>query len=607
MPNGRSTDSEDSPTQPELLLVESFLPNQARLEESHSKANVLESRSPPKDVFPQASSPPRLISLDRTWERTVEPKSVKYPSTSSNTVLLATPRVEHNLRVPSWASLFSDTDTTVDYAVGINKDDASRNAANELESITCPAPVESIRQYSNIERVKVVDSLQWNNETIAVHGSQSLKSATITEPCSVSDLRTSFKHPPSKGSESKVRVLPQIPVTTDNIKTAQPPSNESIQTCVPDVWPTSDLLIQFRYPLCKPHPSNLQSPAANASSTSLPKSGSSTAKPTLTDNYYLEYLDPVRMGCKFEGSGNDLEDMMRWETGKFADDGVLSGAFLDDGTDLGIIYELENSDPLTPRKQETVVSVEGINTPDSCKAPIVTEHDSSLEIACGHFRATKCAKCGREYTAADETISVTIHSKCATSMVDDKTLHDFGGKYPQEITINGTTYKAQTPEKAEKVANNSSSPLRTRASVRFDLPPDSSPCRASSVECVRGTPENSPIRGEASQASPTLSSLRRKLGAMILKSSSEQLHLEEAHTPEIEKVSPTRSENSSPDTHHSKSRGSLRRFLAGSLGKSSKKRIAVDLAMTNNWVALHRVDTEGPAPIGCKDINDDAV
>lgn len=485
-------------------------------------------------------------------------------------------------------------------------------------------------QHPVIERLKVNHSLNWDNEDWESPLSSEVSPAL--DPYGSSDLLIQFRSPsydlPTLHTESTHK-KPE-PVT---ILQGTPASQEMPHP--------KEVLIQHRHvkhvdalfpdaglgcgPCCYPP---RQMPKA-IQSKRRPPPERSHRRPIYTreggiyvpQNYFLEFLDPGRFGRKFEGTQGDLEDMMRWDNDRFAEE---------------IVYTTEASEPFLPRKRDNgvIISVKEIDPSHSsedepnpkCSHCGRSFNDQSTSHGNGSSepideKATqmetptkdneKSIKLNLEYSSEEDELNneIIIPSISGPSKVDidtviqtespkhdekalefglddditrpdNETIPEFLHRFPNKFTISAT-HEPRTPNKGnDNVGSPNSSPLRSKASVRFELPREAStPSRNTSTECVRGTPDNSHLRGGSKSSSPVWSSLRKKTSSIFLTGSTNNSPSSDHPSPGSKKNSPTRSDNGSPST--SSAHRSLRKMLSGSLRRGFKRPSVIDFAAKN--------------------------
>lgn len=483
-----------------------------------------------------------------------------------------------------------------------------------------PPGFSSKLQHPVIERLRVIDSLNWDNE--GWKSPLSLEVSPALDPYSSSDLLIQFKTPRYKSPTPDVETTHNEP---------EPFSIEQ-RTAAPQETPEpGDTKIQHR---------NLKN-----ADVFLPDTGSKCgtcchsphhkpkalkSKPLLSPeryrdrliysregeihvphNYFLEFLDPSRLGRRFDGTQGDLDDMMRWDKGRFAEQ-VAQGIRR---TDLGTVYTTETSESFIPRKRDNrvIISVKEINPSRSNE----DEPSPKCSHSGGAFNVQVIPDVvGSSRTIDDQTIQMESPTKYEKStkiyldefglenssgefmlddditIPDDETTPEFLRRFPNKITVNAATYEACAPKKGgDDFGPLSSSPLRSRASVRFELPLEpSTPSRNTSTECVRGTPDNSPIRGECNRSPPSWSSLRKKTSAIFLRGSTDNSPASDHPSSGSKSNSPTRSDKGSSSIRSGCR--SLRKIFSGSLGKSFKRRSVLDLAAKDLEDVARRLEAD---------------
>jgi len=319
---------------------------------------------------------------------------------------------------------------------------------------------------------------------------------------------------------------------------------------------------------------------------------------SVSRNYHVEFLNPHRIGRIFTGSDADLNDMMKWEKGKFADDLGQIDKPGQENLELGLLFE-SAIEPIGHFKDHVAVTVKEVfpsmsSSNCSAESGLVTDaaaerRDSTTSMG------TKCSieKPSRSFELAGRTWS----TKNLSDIDEDTTETSDGGLKPNinalsppHIPLKEGTYVTETPEKVDRV-------------VTFDLSPIGSAPRA---------PANTPMSGVGStQNTPALVAnlvtpermAKRSFGSLRRFRSLALFHAESAsNSPEkegAESVSAVESEHGSPSPSPTSRRlrggfSSLRGLITDSLGRrrsNSKARISIrDVDYEADTESGHEVD-----------------
>jgi len=509
--------------------------------------------------------------------------------------------------VSCWKSEDAERTSCLDQVPGGHHQRPSARHTNECQHYPRPSGV-MIERDSNKHNI-----LNFDHTVIAGHSAQNrcVPDCSPESPSRSPSLigRAGDGYASYRQSHGHMNVVDEFDTAVQRMRILRN-TQSSIKTPAPivDHYKGSDLLIQFRYPMFTspaPKGDNLKhemnvSRAFNKLPATMESVADATSNSSRTDtwdtdaflkmdysskttsfsmdffgassrdNYHLQYLNPAKIGHRFEGTQSDLAKLMTWEKGKFAEEEKQEHSDVK-GADykLGNVYEPAHNAPVTPVKRNSITTVEEIGTPTSLRS--IAQQNSSLTLS------------------IKSNISYDFDSLSLETLVahDEDSMPNLTRCHASRITFDGTAGGIESPEKSDKHRGfgiyQNQSPLRTRGSVRFDLPSDSfSPLRKASLECVRGTPESSPARNifkEAFMDSPITRPLRKDSSMGSLKVTPDRSpkvkeYFDVFHSPRSIKSLPIGSEDGSPSTHGS-IRGSLRKLrtkISGSLGRTERSR-----------------------------------
>jgi hypothetical protein len=202
---------------------------------------------------------------------------------------------------------------------------------------------------------------------------------------------------------------------------------------------------------------------------------------SVSRNYHVEYLNPHRIGRRYMGSDADLEDMMKWEKGKFAEDLHQIDKPSQENLELGLLFE-SPIEPIGHSKENVAVTVEKVfrsmsSSNDSAENGLVTDATAERrDSATSTGTKSSLEKPSRSFELGGRTWSTNNLSDIdedTTEHSDTGLKANINASSPPHIPFKEGTCVAETPEKVDRA-------------VTFDLSP---------IDPALRPPKNTPISG----------------------------------------------------------------------------------------------------------------